>query len=183
MVLVTSEIGMRIKQMARVNLCMQTGMSMKGAGSMTKPTGSVFTSIRTEPSTKALGKMIFKMERALRYGPMAASTKVAIRTGWSTVEATISGMMAVSLTVTGSTIRSAAVGNTHGQMAGHTQASGWKITCTEKAFTHGKMAVDTTVNTRMIVSMGTGLTHGRINASMKAIGKMENSTEKVSTDR
>jgi len=45
------------------------------------------------------------------------------------------------------------------------------------------MAVDTTVNTRMIVSMGTGLTHGRINASMKAIGKMENSTEKVSTDR
>ncbi len=67
--------------MARVNLCMRTGMSMKGAGLMTKPTGSEFTFIRTEPSTKAHGKMISRMEKALRHGPTAASTKVVIGMG------------------------------------------------------------------------------------------------------
>ena len=99
------------------------------------------------------------------------------------VEVTTSGMMGVSITVIGSTIRSAAVGTTHGRTAELTQASGWRITCTERAFTHGKMAVNMTVNTRMIASMVTALTHGKINANTKATGKMGNSTVKVSTDR
>jgi len=67
--------------MARVNLCMRMGMCMKGAGLMTKPTGLEFIFIRTVPNMKAHGKMIFRMEKALRYGPTAASTKVVIGMG------------------------------------------------------------------------------------------------------
>lgn len=78
-VLDTLVTGTVIKLMDWGSSGMLTEIFTKGVGSMIKQMATVFTSTRMEPSTKAHGRMICKMVRALRLGLMAVSTMVVIR--------------------------------------------------------------------------------------------------------
>lgn len=71
--------GETTKLMVEVNSGTQTGMSMKVNGKMTRPTGTEFTSMSTEPSTRAIGKMICKTDKAWSLGATAQSMREATR--------------------------------------------------------------------------------------------------------
>ena len=68
-------------------------------------------------------------------------------------------------------------------MADATTETGKTTTCTEEESTHGKMVDDTKENTLMIENMVTVYMFGRMEDSIRAVGKMANSTEKVSINK
>merc|ERR1712086_715600 len=70
-----------------------------------------------------------------------------------------------------------------GQMAESITANGKIIICMVRVFTPGKMAVCMKETMKMTASMALEYTHGTMVNNMKAGGKMENSTEKESTEK
>lgn len=70
-----------------------------------------------------------------------------------------------------------------GQMAENTMVSGKIIICTVKVYTLGKMEECMRETMKMIVNMVMEFTHGMMESNTKAGGKMENNTEKESTEK
>lgn len=75
----TQVIGKIIKLTVMVNSGMLTGISMKGAGKMTKRMVREFMYIRMAPNMRVHGRMIYRMAMVQKHGLIKASSKVAIR--------------------------------------------------------------------------------------------------------
>lgn len=103
---------------------------------------------------KEIGKMINRMVKAKKPGPMAQHTKAAIREELSTARAIISGQTKASITATGKITPSAVLVSTSGLMVADMKELGEIIICMGKVFIPGETVENTMVNIRMIRSMG-----------------------------
>ena len=90
------------------------------------------------------------------------------------------GMMAVCTKVNGMRIKLTVKEFMSGQMVENTMENGEIITCMEEVSTHGKMEECMRVTMKMIVNTDTEYIPGMTANNMKAGGRTESNTEKVS---
>jgi hypothetical protein len=157
-----------------------TGMLMKANGRMIKQRDKGLMCTRMEPSMKVSGWLTSNLERGLRYGRMGLNMKVSMSMGRSMAKGSLHGLMAVSMTGTFmiTTYRGKVL--IAGRMEGNILEIGSPIKCMERDCSHGvteRNMKEITLKTKKKVWEDS---NGLMERCIMDIGRMVNSTEKVS---
>ena len=107
-------IGGMVALLARENSSMLTVKSMKDAGLTTKQVGMASTYLKIRHPTKAIGRMMLKMVKELKYGKTVQNTK--------------------ALTAK---LKSTAMGSIHGQTEANLKDNWSKTNFQDLEYTHG----------------------------------------------
>lgn len=174
----TLATGSTARQMAKALFTTLTAMSLTDTSELIRRTAMECISTRPASATQANGRMMYSRALELKPWQTVASTKGTFTGARSMVEECTSGSTGLTIMVNGATTKSMATAFMYGLMVGAMRAPGGKISSIIVAFTPGRMAAATMVSTSMTKSMAGESTSGQTASVMKAIGIMENSTDR-----
>lgn len=174
----TLATGSMARQMEKAFFTTLMAMFLTVTFELIRRTAMGFISTRQASATKANGRMMFSRASVLKLSQTAASTKGTFTGAKSMAGAFTSGSTGPIIMVNGAITKSMATAFMYGLMVGAMMALGEKISSIIVAFTPGRMAAATMVSTSMTKSKAGVFTSGRTVNVMKAIGIMENSTDK-----
>ena len=125
---------------------MQTVMSMKASGLMTRHMVMEPTSMRTEPPTSVSGSKISNLGRELRSGQTVPDTKECTKTARSMAMAASPSLILALTRVNSKIMRSQASASIYGLMVKSTKDNGIRTRCTGRESSSGKTPSDTKAN-------------------------------------
>lgn len=173
--------GTEIKPMEEVDLFTQMEMSTMETGSTTRLMDLVSTAISTEQSTKANGKKINNMGKALKPGLMEPSTRDSMLRERSTDTEHSHGLTVAYIKVSSSKITSREKEPTTGLTVESTTETGSTTKWKAKEFSHGQTAESTREHIVTTKKKVRESSFGQTVESTKEAGSMENSTASALT--
>lgn len=171
--------GRTIKQKAKVDSYTLTETFSMVNGKKTRPMVTVSTFIKTVPSTKATGRTISNMAKALRPELMAPNMTASTSWAKSTERAAIVGLTVQAFLANGIIIKLVVKACISGWMEDNTMEIGLTTICMVKASTLGKMAVSMKASICSIENTATVFINGPTKEDTKANGKKESNTVMV----
>ena len=151
---------------------MQTGMSTKVNGVMTKHRATVFTTTKEAQPTKAIGSTTSSMDRVKKHGLMGHISSALINRAAKMVKASSSGLMEALITVNSLTTTFMEKALMSGPTVGSTLANGSRTRCTERGRTLGRMDENMRANIRTTSKKARVVLNGKMGVFTRALGKL-----------